>query len=512
MRRRAGWLPWRRVATLGGLAHPSSLPIHELLERAARIVSAPPHLRRTFDLLPQTVRLDGVLVGKPSGLPLAALQLVKLGLLGCQMRLGEIFLRDDDGASLLVLSVGERTLTFGEAELSRDLRSLVPDLLAGLFDGSDTAHVLEQLAFQSSSLATLRSLTTHMLSSSDLDKALYLLLAGITSGYGLGQNRAVLFARDEVTGVLKGQRAIGPHDQAEAHRVWEAIELEDLTIESMIAHYEEGHFDNRLESRVRSMTLAKSDVPDDEVTQVLSGTTDDILFPGPAKNPGLLALGATRDFLLAKVATREGVLGLVFADNLYSKTPIRADVAAHMALFVAQTALVWENLSLLRRVADLAMIDGLTGLLNRRELDARFERERSRAERTKSELSLLIFDVDHFKRVNDENGHEGGDAVLRKLGSILRGSTRAHDIVARYGGDELVAVLPECGPDQAAKAAARIGRAAQDAGTSLSIGVASWPSGCLAPSDLFRVADSELYRAKREGRGCGYVTGTRILF
>lgn len=492
---------------------PSSTSIPESLERAARVVSVAPHLRRMFGLLPQTVRIDGVLVGDVERLPLAARQIVKLGLLGCQMRLGELLLSNDAGPTSLLLSVGERSLALGPTELARDLRSLVPTLLAGLFDGSDTAHVLEKLAFQSSSLATLRSLTTHMLASSDLDKALYLLLAGLTSGYGLGLNRAALFVRDPETGAFKGKKAIGPHDDAEAHRVWEAIELEDLTIESLIANYDQGHFDSRLEGRVTSLALSPSETPGDEVASVLASETrlgEGIVFAGPAKNEGLRSLGATRDFLLAKLVSREGVLGLVFADNLYSGEPIRPEVAEHVALFVDQAALVWENLSLLRRIADLAMIDGLTGLLNRRELDARFERERSRAERAKTELSLLVFDVDHFKRVNDERGHEEGDAILRTLGTILRGGTRVHDMVARYGGDELVAVLPDCGPEQAAAAAARIGRTAQDSGISLSIGVASWPSGCESPADLFRAADAELYRAKRDGRGRAYVAGTRV--
>lgn len=498
-----------------------SNPLPDSLERASRIVSVAPHLRRTFALLPQTVRIDGALPSDGAHIPHSAKQLVKLGLLGCQMRLGA--LRSIEAGAhdttSLVLSVGERSLVLDPTDLSRDLRSLVPVLLAGLFDASDTAHVLERLAFQSSSLTTLRSLTSHMLASTDLDKVFYLLLTGLTSGYGLGLNRAALFVRDPATDTFVGRMAIGPHDEAEAHRVWEAIEIDDLDIESLVDDYDRGHFDTRLGDRVASVVLAPTAHPNDEVARALAlplagreRTGRDIVFRGPATNPALVSLGANKDLVLAKLASRDGVLGLVFADNLYSDTPLHAELLEHIALFADQTALVWENLSLLRRVADLAMIDGLTGLLNRRELDARFERERSRAERANTELSLLVFDVDHFKRVNDERGHEEGDNVLRALGSILRKSTRAHDLVARYGGDELVAVLPDCGPEQASAAAARIGRNALGSGISLSIGVASWPSGCATAAELFRAADTELYRAKREGRGRAYVAGTPIDF
>ncbi|NVL83860.1 hypothetical protein, partial [Escherichia coli] len=120
-------------------------------------------------------------------------------------------------------------------------------LLGALFDAADTAEILESLALQSQSLSTLRRLTGHMLAATDVDQALYLMLAGITSGHGLGFNRAALFLHDPETGRFVGSKAIGPHDQADAHRVWEAIELEDLTIESMIDNYEKGHFDTRFQ-------------------------------------------------------------------------------------------------------------------------------------------------------------------------------------------------------------------------------------------------------------------------
>lgn len=177
-----------------------------------------------------------------------------------------------------------------------------------------------------------------------------------------------------------------------------------------------------------------------------------------------------------------------------------------------QTALVWENLSLLRHVAELAQTDGLTGLLNRREFDARFERERSRSARSSTPLSLLLFDVDRFKVVNDMRGHEVGDALLRSLGAILKRSTRGHDIVARWGGDELVALLPEVTAEQALTAAARIGKSAAEEGISLSIGGASWPSDCPDAEALFRAADEQLYRAKTEGRGRALVGGKSAFF
>ena len=482
----------------------------DALERAVRLVSVPPHLRKTFELLPQPVRVDATVSADPGALPLAARQLLKLGLLGCRVRIGDVGSGGD--APRVVLSVGERRVVLGPAELAKDLRVHFASVLGALFDGSDAAHVLERLAFQSSSLATLRTLTSHMLAATDVDRALYLMLAGITSGYGLGFNRAALFLHRPETGSFLGAKAIGPHDEAEAHRVWEAIELEDLTIERMIDDYENGRFDTRFQQRVQRTELVPSATPGDEVALALFEPETLLFEREEVKNPALAAFGAAKQFVLAAIQPHDGIRGLLFADNLYSGEPIQKALLDHVRLFVDQTALVWENLSLLERVAELAMTDALTGLLNRREFEARFERERSRSARAKTPLTLVVFDVDHFKAVNDKGGHEHGDAVLRSLGAILRESTRGHDVVARYGGDELVALLPECGPDQAAAVAARIGKLAQDRGVSLSIGAATWPVHCKDHVALFRTADEQLYKAKEAGRAQAFVGGQRVTF
>jgi len=486
------------------------------MERCVRLVSVAPHLQQTFALLPQVVRIEAVVAADPEALPVTARQLLKLGLLGGRLVLDSLRVAETPEeiatAPRLVVSEGESWIELGPDELSRDLRAVFTSLLGALFDARDTANVLESLAFQSQSLSTLRKLTGHMLAATDVDQALYLMLAGITSGYGLGFNRAALFLHDPETGRFVGAKAIGPHDQAEAHRIWEAIELEDLTIESMIDNYEKGRFDTRFQQRVQETALLATDDPEDELALALLDPESVLFVRDKPKNPSLASLGTAGEFVLASIHPHGRLLGLLFADNVYSGSPIRRDLLEHIALFVDQTALVWENLSLLQHVAELAQIDGLTGLLNRREFDARFERERSRSERSATPLSLLVFDVDRFKEVNDTRGHEAGDAVLRALGKILKRSTRGHDIIARYGGDELVALLPEVTAEQALAAAARIGKSAADEGISLSIGGATWPIDCAEVAALFRSADEQLYRAKTEGRGRAFVGGAGAKF
>jgi diguanylate cyclase (GGDEF)-like protein len=152
-----------------------------------------------------------------------------------------------------------------------------------------------------------------------------------------------------------------------------------------------------------------------------------------------------------------------------------------------------------------ASTDALTGLLNRYGLAPLFHTERLRTERHGRALSLVLLDLDHFKRVNDESGHAAGDGVLRELAALLRHSVRAEDIVTRWGGEEFVILLPECDEMAAAALAEKLrgAMAAHDfrlpRRITASFGVAQLEDGDDLESLVAR-ADAALYRAKTLGR------------
>jgi diguanylate cyclase (GGDEF)-like protein len=165
----------------------------------------------------------------------------------------------------------------------------------------------------------------------------------------------------------------------------------------------------------------------------------------------------------------------------------------------------------LAKVEALARTDGLTGLANFRHFKETLQREMHLARRARSELSLLMIDVDHFKHYNDRNGHPAGDQVLRDLADILQSSVRSTDIVARYGGEEFVVVLVGTELSQAEGVAQKIRHrveehafafgAEQPLGrVSVSVGVADFPACASSYETLVASADQALYRAKSEGR------------
>ena len=167
-------------------------------------------------------------------------------------------------------------------------------------------------------------------------------------------------------------------------------------------------------------------------------------------------------------------------------------------------ALVAANVQL----AALATLDGLTGVKNRRALDARLDEELRRAERHPEQpLSLVMLDVDHFKLYNDTFGHLAGDDVLRLLGAVLLAQARSTDFAARYGGEEFVVLLPSTAADEARRATERL---------QLALATARWPvqpvtvsfgvtTTCGQPTTadaLVGQADKALYHSKQAGRNC----------
>jgi two-component system cell cycle response regulator len=182
--------------------------------------------------------------------------------------------------------------------------------------------------------------------------------------------------------------------------------------------------------------------------------------------------------------------------------------------FLAQVAnqahIVMENSRLFERVRNLAIRDSLTDLFNHRHILDLVAHEFERVGRYQSTLSVLMIDVDHFKRINDEHGHPAGDAVLREMAHLLRQTLRTTDALGRTGGEEFVAVLPHTGPEEARQTAERIRHCVQqrrfrageaEVSISVSLGMASCPSPTIESADaLLREADKALYRAKEAGR------------
>lgn len=201
-----------------------------------------------------------------------------------------------------------------------------------------------------------------------------------------------------------------------------------------------------------------------------------------------------------------GIGLLIFAITQTSQLDLRLlgvlyGVLALIGLVLLRQYLVLrENVSLYERMKHLASTDSLTGIYNRHFFNETFSSEIQRAERYGKLLSVLIIDVDDFKQINDHLGHLQGDQVLKIVASALNTQLRTVDLLARFGGDEFVVILPETGLDDARTAAKRLRNAVtahsvENQPLSVSIGIASYQPG-RTPEQILEEADRDLYRQK----------------
>jgi len=213
------------------------------------------------------------------------------------------------------------------------------------------------------------------------------------------------------------------------------------------------------------------------------------------------AAGSTACIPLMAQGDVIGLLHYVFQGERVP--PLVGELGAVLALTVA-------NMRLREALRNQAARDPLTGLFNRRYLEETMVREFARSRRTGTPLSVVMVDIDHFKRFNDTYGHAAGDAVLKVVAGVLRSTFRTADVVCRHGGEEFLVLMPDCSAPDALRRAETVrvgvsglsvmheGRPLES--VTISAGVASFPGNGDARDVLVQAADAALYRSKREGR------------
>ncbi len=171
-----------------------------------------------------------------------------------------------------------------------------------------------------------------------------------------------------------------------------------------------------------------------------------------------------------------------------------------------------------RKLLTMAMTDALTELPNRRSAMARINDAVAEADRFDEKLSCIMIDLDHFKEINDNYGHDSGDQVLKEVAAIFAASARSYDMVSRTGGEEFLVICSRSDQAKARQLAERLRTAVEDHefilkdGTgiriTISLGVATWSPACINSDGLIKAADRALYKAKLQGRNRVETTGS----
>jgi diguanylate cyclase (GGDEF)-like protein len=256
------------------------------------------------------------------------------------------------------------------------------------------------------------------------------------------------------------------------------------------------------------LDLVLPDMDGLEVLRVIKARPDDHFTP-------VILLSARSDLDSRVTGLRIG------ADDFLAKPFAEAEVLARAGAMLRIKSLQDQLRAAKAELERLSVTDGLTGLFNRRYFQKRLAEEFQRALRYVDPVSLMMLDIDHFKKVNDTFGHPFGDLVLKGTAELVRGTVRDPDICSRFGGEEFAIILPKTHLAGALVVAERIWRElgakrypldekAQEASggrkeleVTASIGLAFFPSKDItSPDHLVKYADEALYRAKREGRNC----------
>ena len=405
------------------------------------------------------------------------------------------------------------------AQVNLGLDKALADLCATRLD---LRRVQKELEFR-------MAVTTAMLGTLDLEQILYIILSGITSGDGLGFNRSFLFLADEAGRYMRVVMALGPTSKESAEQIWETMERDRVSLTDLFPRYEAyranpsahalarqmGDFSLALE-RLEALASAQHSLFIEKEAPLvgilsrclvnLSPYASNALTLYHDRGPGRKPI-TFENFAIVPLAMSGRLIGAILADNFYSGTRVRSDMLPLVHGLGNLASLAIDRARMHAKTVAMAEVDGLTGVNNRRQYAVDLERSMERCKSTGRPLSIVVFDLDYFKRTNDEHGHLAGDQVLKDVAKLFVDNVRQSDRVARYGGEEFVVLLESTSLEIAGKVAEKLCWLVKSTplaegkvcGLTLSAGVATTKGTC-TPDELFENADKALYRAKDLGR------------
>jgi diguanylate cyclase (GGDEF)-like protein len=233
---------------------------------------------------------------------------------------------------------------------------------------------------------------------------------------------------------------------------------------------------------------------------------DDFFVDHPELHSIQFGKDRTRSGIFVPLMLKGEAIGVLSAQSYqtYTYTDENEKVLDQLA---SQAAIAIENARLYAELQELAIHDPLTGVFNRRHFFKHAGEEIAKANRYHQPLSVILFDIDHFKRVNDTYGHPTGDRVLQLIAQRCRANLRDVDIICRYGGEEFIVLMPSTDMTNASVAAERLRRCVLqenidtgDSPLTISLGVAAYDENCKDIDALLARADKALYAAKNSGR------------
>ncbi|MBE7492891.1 MAG: diguanylate cyclase [Planctomycetes bacterium] len=389
-------------------------------------------------------------------------------------------------------------------------------------DSTERTLLRRKLADQNRDLLALQRVSNALRKTMDLERAALIIASALTSGESGGYAQAMIFLVDEHRETLQGTVCVDSLGVSDPRGIWRGLTSNDGSVSQSLEKTQPvlARRWGELTEKVRRIKVPLSAEHSVLAHAVRTGetVTHDTLRDQPhlRVHESVLAQFPLKHFAAAPMLADREAIGLIVVDAGPKTMRFSPEQLTMLEMFASQAALAINNALKYQNMVDRAQRDSLTRLYNHGHFQEVLKTEIDRAERYGNQISLVLLDIDHFKKFNDVYGHQTGDKVLRQTALLLNSLVRVSDVAARYGGEEFAVLLPQT-PYQAARETAErlrdgVARKATVTGpkgeklnVTASFGVATFPDHAQSASELVALADEALYLAKERGRNrvCG---------
>lgn len=389
-------------------------------------------------------------------------------------------------------------------------------------DSTERTLLRRKLADQNRDLLALQRVSNALRKTMDLERAALIIASALTSGESGGYAQAMIFLVDEHREFLQGTVCVDSLGVSDPRGIWRGLTSNDgpvaLSLEKSqpILARRWGELSDRVKSIKVPLTAEHSILA--HAVRTGETITHDTLRDHPQLrvHEAVTKHFDMKHFAAAPLLADREAIGLIVVDAGGKPMHFSPEQLTMLEMFASQAALAINNALKYQNMVDRAQRDSLTRLYNHGHFQEVLKTELDRAERYGNEISLVMLDIDHFKKFNDVYGHQTGDKVLRQTALLLNSLVRVSDVAARYGGEEFAVLLPQT-PYKAARETAErlrdgvarkatvIGPNGEKLSVTASFGVATFPGHARTAAELVSLADEALYLAKERGRNrvCG---------
>jgi diguanylate cyclase (GGDEF)-like protein len=372
-----------------------------------------------------------------------------------------------------------------------------------------------ELTFKNQIITLLGQINANLQASLKTFEVYYIILTGITAAPGLGFNRAMLFVRHPETGQLEGVLALSPDSFAEMHRSYEEAADRKYGLDHYIRQLYENNFQvkNHLHRQVTGLSISP------RATNILTESMRTrkaryVRRARPGDFRGVAPLGKILrggEFIIAPVMSGDHSLGVLIADNYYTKRHITPGEAASVQMLGKFGGSMIASARKAEEAEVNSVYDELTLAVNGRRFEDSLRHEIERGRRYRRRFSICLIDIDDFRRFNELNGHLKGNKILIDLVRIVKANVRNVDTLARFGGDKFVVLLPEtarAGAVTTAEKVRKLIRAKKFLGASVmpgkrltvSMGIATYPDDGEDFLTILGCLRKNLHLAKASGK------------